>query len=199
MQQPLLKKNSVNLNFEVYAEKPEFPVLKLKQVHSNKIVDVKTIKSSDKDIEADGIIFENNDQNILAIVTADCLPIYLRGENLGVFLHAGWKGLNSGILEDERIKKLRPSYAFIGPHIKECCFEVTDEFRDHFSDESHFTKRDSKLYFNLEKEARSRLKKLNSNMIIEIAQYCTCCQEDFHSYRANKTIARNWNIIHNIV
>lgn len=79
---------------------------------------------------------------VLAIMTADCLPVVLAdldGRALGV-AHAGWRGLAAGVLESTlaELKVLMPKArgwrAWIGPSISQKNFEVGDEVRQVFMD-----------------------------------------------------------------
>jgi hypothetical protein len=74
---------------------------------------------------------------VLAVLTADCLPVTLAradGSALAV-AHAGWRGLCDGVLEatvlalgDEPAALL----AWLGPAISQAAFEVGDEVRARF-------------------------------------------------------------------
>jgi YfiH family protein len=63
------------------------------------------------------------------VLTADCLPVALVGERAVAMLHAGWRGLAEGVLE-EGVAALRdlgddgPLQAAIGPGAGGCCYEV---------------------------------------------------------------------------
>jgi YfiH family protein len=63
------------------------------------------------------------------VLTADCLPIALIGAGAVAMLHAGWRGLAAGVVENG-VKGLRelgddgPLYAAIGPGAGGCCYEV---------------------------------------------------------------------------
>ena len=82
---------------------------------------------------------------LLAIQTADCLPIILvdpKRRAVGVF-HAGWRGtvkriVEKGVGEMRRRFGTRPGdlKAAIGPGIHGCCYQVGPEVRDQF--ESQF-------------------------------------------------------------
>ena len=82
---------------------------------------------------------------LLAIQTADCLPIILvdpKHHAVGVF-HAGWRGtlkriVEKGVGEMRRRFGSRPGdlKAAIGPGIHGCCYQVGQEVRDQF--ESQF-------------------------------------------------------------
>ena len=68
------------------------------------------------------------------VLVADCLPIALIAREVVAMLHAGWRGLASGIVA-EGVRALRELgaegdvAAAIGPGIGPCCYEVGDEVR----------------------------------------------------------------------
>ena len=77
---------------------------------------------------------------VLAVLTADCLPILLcdrAGTAVGI-AHAGWRGLANGIAERtlERLRALRPQadgwIAWLGPAIGPGRFEVGQDVLDAF-------------------------------------------------------------------
>ncbi len=74
---------------------------------------------------------------VLAILTADCLPILLSADDGSEIaaIHAGWRGLSSGIV-DSTVARLRTPrarlLAWIGPAIAAASYEVGDEVRDAF-------------------------------------------------------------------
>lgn len=183
---------SENLNrgrFETWTEKPEITFHHATQVHGVEIVSLETLPC-----QADGLMVSWEDfDKPLAIKTADCLPVVIEGQKGVVFLHAGWRGLANGILERPEISLINPERVLIGPSIHECCFEVSEDFKANFPN-SEFIQRNDKLYFNLQAEAKARLRKSFPYLLIEIAPMCTCCNLNFHSYRRDKTTNRNWNI-----
>jgi len=76
----------------------------------------------------------------LAITVADCYPVVLAGSRSGVgIVHAGWRSIAGGIiagavaqlrrLSGERAEDL---WAWIGPGIGACCFEVSSEVAGRF-------------------------------------------------------------------
>jgi polyphenol oxidase len=181
-----------NLNygrFETWTSRPEISFHEVKQVHGTEIVSLETLPA-----EADGMVvsWEEFDKP-LAIKTADCMPIIIEGAKGAVFLHAGWRGLASGIIARPEIAMINPQRVLIGPSIHQCCFEVSEDFRQNFPDNPNFTKIDNRLTFNLQQEAKDQLRKLFPNLLVDIAPICTCCNPDFHSYRRDKTTQRNWN------
>ena len=88
--------------------------------------------------QADGIA--TNVPGVAALVlTADCLPVALSAPGAVAMVHAGWRGLASGVLA-EGVAALRdvgatgPVVAAIGPGAGGCCYEVGDEVRAAFAD-----------------------------------------------------------------
>lgn len=184
---------SENLNqgrFETWTQKPQMDFLHVTQVHGTDIVSPETLPA-----EADGLIvsWEQFDKP-LAIKTADCLPIVIEGEKGVVFLHAGWRGLASGILDRPEIQLVNPQRVFIGPSIHECCFEVSDDFKENFPHSPHFKTIKGKLHFNLQEEAKDLLRSRFSTLLVQYAPVCTSCNKELHSYRRDKTSDRNWNL-----
>ena len=192
--------------------RPESPFLAVKQIHGTKVASSDQIDknhqfnpplqptdelSHQNMLEADGLYALWDDwKKPLAIKTADCLPILIEGEKGASLIHAGWRGLYKGILKKAEISSLKPRYAFIGPSIRQCCFEVTAEFKNYFPDisSSHFATRKGKLFFHLQNEAIQQLKEKFPQIQVEDSLLCTYCHSNFHSYRKNQTIHRNWNL-----
>jgi YfiH family protein len=189
----MLKAFSENLNqgrFETWTAKPEMNFRHVTQVHGTDIVSLETLPC-----EADGMMVSWEDfTQPLAIKTADCLPVVIEGPKGVVFLHAGWRGLADGILTHPEVSLIEPLRAFIGPSIHVCCFEVSADFRNNFTGSENFQDREGKLYFDLQQEARKVLREKFPNLLVSMAPVCTCCNLDFHSYRRDKTVNRNWNL-----
>ena len=105
----------------------------LNQTHSSDCV----IAQKGCSIDADAAI--SRDKNYpLVILTADCLPVLFcnkKGTEIAA-LHAGWRGLVNGIIENT-IKKMDsdPSelMAWIGPAICADCYETGEEVYQTFS------------------------------------------------------------------
>lgn len=176
--------------FETWTEKPAFDFHHVTQVHGVDIVSLVTLPT-----EADGLVASWEElKNPLAIKTADCLPVVIEGEKGVVFLHAGWRGLADGILKRPEISMIIPQRAFIGPCIHVCCFEVSGDFKENFKKSPHFKESAGKFYFDLTQEAKDQLHNQYPNLLVSIAPLCTCCHNDLHSYRRDKTTKRNWNL-----
>ena len=73
---------------------------KLKQIHSNKIINSKNSTREPWE-EADGLISTKNRNQILWLYSADCIPILLADKSTGrvAAVHAGWKGIANNIIK----------------------------------------------------------------------------------------------------
>ena len=151
--------------------------------------------------DTDGI-FTNNKNHSLIVRTADCLPIFFIHQNDNIFgvLHAGWKGLkNEIIVESANLLKnyvddLSEMIVFIGPSISQKNYEVKNEFINYFG--SSFIKNvDDKLFCNLKEIAKSQLNEIGITRVIDSNQ-CTYENENYHSFRRNKTSERMVGVIY---
>jgi YfiH family protein len=121
-------------------QKP-WPLITLRQIHSDLI---HCISSAGEAPVGDGLVTDTPGI-LLAIQTADCLPIILvdaKRRAVGVF-HAGWRGtvkriVEKGVGEMRRYFGARPRdiKAAIGPGVHNCCYDVGPEVRTQF--ESQF-------------------------------------------------------------
>ena len=167
-------------------------LLNIRQVHGRRVLvlsrrSLLQIKSERK---ADGVL--TADFNVpLSIRTADCLSIFIydpKHQVIGL-LHAGWKGTKKQIalraLEIMRKRwGTRPKDLLIafGPSIKPCCYQVSLEFRKFFPLETKFA--NDQLCFDLTQANKNQLFKagLSKKQIFD-CQVCTCCHENYFSYR----------------
>lgn len=104
----------------------------LRQVHGTRVVDA----ARADDGEADGSV-AHKPGVVCAVLTADCLPVLLcddSGTRVAA-LHAGWRGLASGIVEAGVAALGAPPaslLAWLGPAIGPAAFEVGVEVRAAF-------------------------------------------------------------------
>jgi YfiH family protein len=128
--------------------------------------------------EADGQV--TSAPGVAAIVlVADCLPVALVGpERVGV-VHAGWRGLADGVVE-EGVAAVGAVAAAIGPGIGPCCYEVGDDLRAVFGT--------SEPTLDLKAIARTRLEAAGVGEIHDCG-LCTACDADrFFSHRRDRGI-----------
>ena len=108
----------------------------LKQVHGIRVVRVGSSDFAGDAPDADAVIASRSG-DVCVIRTADCLPILLcsiDGTEVAA-VHAGWRGLASGIVEATIAAMTSvPAelIAWFGPAISQAAFEVGGEVRDVF-------------------------------------------------------------------
>jgi polyphenol oxidase len=156
------------------------------------------------DIYCDALI-SRTPKMLLAVKTADCVPILLGDAKTGAFaaVHAGWRGTSSSIV-GRAIEQLQSEYgmratdlrAAIGPAANSCCYEVGDEvikvFKERFPESDHlFTPtREGHARINLHAANRDQL--VSAGVLpdrIHVAPLCTMDRTDlFFSYRREKKL-----------
>ena len=163
--------------------------------------------------QADAIV-TNNPNEVLAIMTADCLPVLFTTESGDVIgaAHAGWRGLCNGVLENT-VKEMqvlagassaKNILAWLGPAIGPAAFEVgadvLEAYQDAkvpFPDQSFVAipSKSGKYLANLYLLARSRLESIGLNQIYG-GGFCTVNQEgQFFSYRRDGVTGRFASLI----
>lgn len=107
----------------------------LRQVHGNRVQRF-SWHSPYEDHAADAAV-SSDPGVVLAILTADCLPVLFAsadGDEIGA-AHAGWRGLAGGVLEATVREMRTPAariHAWLGPAIGADSYEVGIEVRDRF-------------------------------------------------------------------
>lgn len=101
----------------------------LKQVHGTRV-----LAQPSPEREADAAVTREKGV-VCAVMTADCLPVFLAGRNgeaVGV-AHAGWRGLCGGVLEATvAAMGTTDLAAWLGPAIGPRVYEVGEEVRTKF-------------------------------------------------------------------
>jgi YfiH family protein len=124
------------------------------------------------------------------VLTADCIPVVLGARGAVAALHAGWRGLAAGVLE-EGVRALREvggrgeAVAVVGPCAGACCYEVGEEVHAAFGEEVHAAfdgaHRDGRL-IDLRRIAHERLLKAGVGQVRDVTA-CTICDQRYFSYR----------------
>ncbi|MGB3633578.1 MAG: polyphenol oxidase family protein [Rubrobacteraceae bacterium] len=84
--------------------------------------------------QADALITGENNL-ALVVAVADCVPVALVGDGEVAMVHSGWRGTISGISgKTARVLDGDSVRAYIGPCIRRCCYEVSEELAGSFSD-----------------------------------------------------------------
>ncbi|SEB03662.1 conserved hypothetical protein [Alkalimonas amylolytica] len=173
------------------------PPLWLEQVHG---VQVATLpRKSQKPLVADAAFSEQAGQ-VCTVMTADCLPVLLCDSNgtQVAAVHAGWRGLAAGVLEQTLAHFSRGSsvLAWLGPAIGPAVFEVGSEVVQQFTttDPQAATafeqQSEHKWLADLYQLARLRLQRAGVQAIYG-GGYCTYSQAElFYSYRRDGQTGR---------
>lgn len=144
-------------------------------------------------------LWSRDKQTALAIKIADCLPVSLIDPRRSVIanIHSGWRGAVRRItavtldaLDRGTHFDAATAYAWLGPSIRVCCFEVGEEVADQFQDSYHNADRyidrgHAKPHIDLAglTVAVLRERGLAPERIID-SGLCTRCEGSlFHSYR----------------
>jgi len=193
----IFEKKFIQGDFVIYDDEPKIINLKsVRQTHSDIILLENECQNSNQ--EADGLIYsiKNLEDNKLAIAikTADCLPILYLSETHVALVHAGWRGVEQKIHLHPKLLAIAPLEIFIAPSIGVNSFEVQEDFKAHFKESSHFINKSGKLYFDLVKEAQGQLSLCFPDTKITNSGICTFENNQYNSYRRDKTSKRNWNI-----
>jgi len=161
----------------------------INQVHSAKCIDAAALDSI---IEADAS-FTSKSGIVCAIMTADCLPVFVSnkdGTMVGL-AHAGWRGLISGVIEN-LISSFNSDgdnlLVHLGPAISKRSYEVGEEIRKLYLEkninfERSFTIKNNKSFLDLYDAAKVILEGFQIKSISG-GDRCTFRESnDFFSYR----------------
>lgn len=172
----------------------------LEQIHSNLCVTIE--EETNRTVDAAITRIPNQP---LAILTADCLPIVLcnqAGDEIAA-IHAGWKGLVNGIIENTLAKMhSSPSQlmAWIGPAICQRCYETGDEVFQKYMQNypfsfPNFQAKGEKWHANLAKIAEQILNNIGVKSVYQ-SNVCTYEQKnDYFSYRRASQTGRMATLI----
>lgn len=141
---------------------------------------------------------------VCVVMTADCLPVLLcdRQGRAVAAVHAGWRGLCSGVIEHTVARFTAPPAqlnAYLGPAIGPLAFEVGPEVRQafvaqHSESEACFVARGDKYLADIIALARLRLRRLGLTHIYS-ADICTVSSPDYFSYRRDQVTGRMASLI----
>ena len=181
------------------------------QVHG---ADIRTVRSQQDADQKPGVLgdnqycdalISNTPKVLLAVKTADCVPILLGDRISGAFaaVHAGWRGTSSSIvklavqsLEAEYGARAENIRAAIGPAANACCYEVGADvfnvFKERFSLASQLFAPTRDGHARIDLHSANRLQLLAAGVLddhIHAAPFCTMDRNDlFFSYRQEKKL-----------
>jgi YfiH family protein len=122
------------------------------------------------------------------VLAADCLPVALGCQGAVAMLHAGWRGLAAGVLE-QGVLALRelageePIVAVVGPGAGVCCYEVGPEVHRALG-----VAAGAGGHIDLRAIAHERLLAAGVGRVLDV-DACTICDRRFFSYRREQALA----------
>ena len=164
-------------------------VVKPKQVHSAEVKFVCT----PGEIAATDALISNSNSIVLSVQVADCIPLFLADPLNGVIglVHAGWRGVEKRIIPDTVNKMVQKGgsreeiVAFMGPSIRQCCFEIGPEVSKKFPIDCLINGNRDRSFLDLQRVATDQL--LGSQVWeknVLSSEECTKCNPDkYFSYR----------------
>jgi YfiH family protein len=150
-------------------------------------------------VECDAL-FTDQRHVALGIKVADCLPVSLCDPVHRVIanIHSGWRGAAQNItgatldtLARETAFDPREAYAYLGPSIRVCCFEVGEEVAAQFDARFVDRARGAKPHVDLAAFTDDVLRRRGVGHIIDTKMCTKCGDRRFHSYRRDRKSGRN--------
>ena len=179
---------------------PSAPVW-LNQTHSTLVVEQSL--PTDQVLDADGIS-THIPGVVCSVMTADCLPVLLtnvQGTQVSA-VHAGWRGLANGIIENAIDQFDGQVMAWIGPAIGPSAFEVGEDVRNAFvsalpaaSEAFVLTRKQGKWLANMNLLVQQRLNRAGVEQVY-FSNLCTYTDpQRFYSYRRDGVTGRQASFI----
>jgi len=142
---------------------------------------------------------------LLAVKTADCVPILIGDSTTGAFaaVHAGWRGTSTSIVR-RTIEQLQQEYsvraaglrAAIGPAANVCCYEVGSEvinlFKERFPQSGHLLTPTREGHARIDLHQANRDQLIKAGVLPDRIHSAPLCTMDrnalFFSYRREKKL-----------
>jgi len=144
------------------------------QVHGNNVLTISS-ETPQAPAEADAVV--TSSRGIApTVITADCLPIVIASAGAVATVHAGWRGLDSGVIA-KAVSALREidggmMIAAIGPGAGGCCYEVGEDLHRRFKARCQDFRRGD----NLDLKAIARVQLMEAGVSrIHDTEICTIC------------------------
>lgn len=120
------------------------------------------------------------------VLAADCVPVVLGAPGAVAAVHAGWRGMAAGVLEQgvQALRELAPEgevSAVIGPCAGSCCYEVGEEVLSALGLPPP-APGSAKAMLDLRAAARERLTAAGAQNVLDLDR-CTICDERMFSHR----------------
>lgn len=166
-------------------------------VHGDNIVVVGKENIGQKIENTDGLITKEPGV-ILTITVADCLPVYFfdKSKKVTGLAHAGWRGVKQNIVS-LMLSKIQSEFASdpadvevnIGPHIRNCHFEIKDDVAEQFANYSEsIIKEGNSIKLDLSAIVKKQLENAGVRPDnVTISDECTyCLNQKYYSFRRDR-------------
>ena len=196
---PILVQSNRDL-LQQQTEMPTAPVW-LNQTHSTVVLEV--AQPTNDVLNADGVI-TSSPNVVCSAMTADCLPVLItntQGTQVAA-VHAGWRGLAGGIVENALTHFSNDVMLWLGPAIGPQAFEVGEDVLQAFLDYDSKAatafvpgKQQGKWWANMATLTRLRMAKLGIDQVFDSG---LCTYQDpqrFYSYRRDGVTGRQATFI----
>lgn len=132
--------------------------------------------------EADALITDEKGFS-LVVAVADCVPVALVGDEYVGIVHSGWRGTLAGITgKTVRAMDEGGVRAYIGPCIRGCCYEVSNELASRFAEKFGAEVVEGR-YLSLPAAIQRNLEEVGVEEVHDLG-LCTGCRPDlFFSHR----------------
>jgi YfiH family protein len=182
----------------------DWKLITARQIHSADVIDVPSDAIDSHEPATGDALVTTASQALLAVQTADCLPILLADTRTGTMaaVHAGWRGTLQGIvartvevMQQRHDTSPADLVVALGPAIGQCCFEVGSEVVELFETRYAYAhdcfvipREGAKAHLDLNAVNRRQLTDCGVRAeAITDTQLCTMCRNDlFFSYRKEK-------------
>lgn len=167
----------------------------LTQIHSNRVVVVDD-PNQQMGEQADALVTALPNL-ALSVITADCAPVLLAGTGVVGAVHAGWRGLVSGVLENAvgAMRDLGASEikAWLGPCIRSRCYEFGADDLAHAADVLGERVRATTAWGTPALDVVAGVHAVLRSQDVVIVQdcgVCTACSPVHFSHRARRDVGR---------
>jgi YfiH family protein len=172
-----------------------WPLLKVKQFHSNVVHDFRDTLAAGQPVNGDGAVTAIAGA-ALGVQAADCVPILIADQKGHVVsaVHAGWRG-TTGRIAEVAVRGIVNGYAVpardliavIGPHNAVCCYEVGEEVVAAINDPDAIVRKPEWKRAHLNQAQANKNQLIRAGIPQEqvfVSTLCTQCRGDlFYSYR----------------
>jgi polyphenol oxidase len=138
--------------------------------------------------EADGV-WTSEPGLPIVVATADCVPVAIEAYGAIGLVHAGWRGVVSGVVtatvEAMVTEGHVPERAVLGPHIGPCCYEVGAEVIDAVGSHASRT-----TWGTVSLDLAGAIREQLDGMAVDQVTICTRDDDRFSSHRRDGTTHR---------